>query len=81
MKIGCELGYKFMRPLVSEPINLGMHGNLPTNTEMLSSFFLVDGVVSSRSAGENDMRSIAPTLSGLLGAKLPDAELPPVSIK
>ena len=39
MKIGYELGYQFVPPLISKPMNLGMHGYLPENLEMRSSFF------------------------------------------
>lgn len=75
-KIGYELGYKFAPPLVSAPTNLGMHGYLPTNPEMRSSFFLIGPNVAKREIDAVDMRSIAPTLADLLGAKLPTAELP-----
>jgi predicted AlkP superfamily pyrophosphatase or phosphodiesterase len=81
MKIGYELGYQFVPPLVSKPTNLGMHGYLPENPEMRSSFFLVGpGVAAGKSVGEVDMRSIAPTLAMVLGARLPAAELPPLAL-
>jgi predicted AlkP superfamily pyrophosphatase or phosphodiesterase len=81
-KIGYELGYKFAPPLVSEPTSLGMHGYLPSNPEMRSSFFLIGPNVPANHALEAmDMRSIAPTLAHLLGAKLPAAELPPIPLR
>ena len=82
LRIGYELGYQFVPPLVSKPTNLGMHGYLPENPEMRSSFFLVGPAVSAgKGLGELDMRTIAPTLAMFLGAKLPAAELPPLSLK
>jgi len=81
-KIGYELGYKFVPPLVTAPTSLGMHGYLPENREMRSSFFLVGpNVAANRSLGQIDMRSIAPTLATLLGITLPAAELPPLAVR
>ena len=78
-KIGYELGYKFTPPLVSEPTNLGMHGYLPSNPEMRSTFILAGpGIPANRSLGNIDMRAIAPTLAHLLHLQLPSAELPPL---
>ena len=80
-KIGYELGYAFTPPLVSAFTNRGMHGYLPSNPEMLSSFFLVGpGVARGKSLGEIDMRQIAPTLAEILQIKLPDAELKPLNV-
>lgn len=78
-KIGYELGYQFTPPLVTEPTNLGMHGYLPSNPEMRSSFFLVGpGITPGSTFGQIDMRSIAPTLAKTLHIPLPSAELPPL---
>ena len=80
-RIGYELGYKFTPPLVSEPTNLGMHGYLPTNPEMRSTFILIGpGIPANHSLGNIDMRSIAPTLAKLLHLELPSAELPPLDL-
>jgi predicted AlkP superfamily pyrophosphatase or phosphodiesterase len=80
-KIGYELGYKFTPPLVSEPMDLGMHGYLPSNPEMRSTFLLIGpGIPANRSLGNIDMRSIAPTLASLLRLQLPAAELPPLPL-
>jgi predicted AlkP superfamily pyrophosphatase or phosphodiesterase len=58
-----------------------MHGYLPENPEMHSSFFLVGpGVAQGKSLGEVDMRSIAPTLASFLHLHLPDAELPALEL-
>ena len=82
MKIGYELGYQFVPPLISGPVNHGMHGYLPENREMRSAFFLVGpGVAAGRNVGEIDMRNIAPTLARLLQARLPAAELPALSTR
>jgi predicted AlkP superfamily pyrophosphatase or phosphodiesterase len=59
-----------------------MHGYLPSNPEMRSSFFLVGpGVARGKSLGEIDMRRIAPTLAQILRLALPTAELKPVEIR
>jgi predicted AlkP superfamily pyrophosphatase or phosphodiesterase len=81
-KVGFELGYGFVPPLVGPPANLGMHGYLPDLPEMRSSFFLVGpGVKAGKSVGEIDMRQIAPTLAGLLKVKLSGAEMAPVALQ
>ncbi len=81
-QIGFELGYGFTMPLISAPSNLGMHGYLPSQPEMRSSFFLVGpNVAHGKSLGEIDMRQIAPTLANILGARLPDAEVGPLSVE
>ena len=81
-QIGYELGYSFKLPLVSPPANAGMHGYLPENPEMRSSFFLVGpDVARGKDLGEIDMRQIAPTLARLLKAKLPAAELQPLDVQ
>ena len=74
-RIGYELGYGFTMPLVSAPSNLGMHGYLPSQPEMRSSFFLVGPKVAhGKTLSEIDMRQIAPTVATLLGTTLPAAE-------
>lgn len=79
-KIGYELGYARSGTLVSAPSYGGMHGYLPQNPEMRSSFFLTGPRVTRGSLGEIDMRSIAPTLAHLLNLHLPDAELGPLPV-
>jgi len=59
----------------------GMHGYLPNNPEMYSSFFLVGpGIAPGKSLGEIDMRQIAPPFAEILQIKLPDAELKPLDL-
>lgn len=81
-KLGYELGYGFdAAPLVSAPANGGMHGYLPENPEMHSSFYLVGpGVAQGKSLGEIDMRAIAPTLANILHIQLHDAEVPALQL-
>ena len=82
MAPGYELGYGFAPPLVTAGTNGGMHGYPPDRPEMRSSFFLVGpSVAKGKSLDRIDMRSIAPTLAKIMGAKLPDAELEAVQIK
>ncbi len=81
-RIGYELGYGFTMPLVSAPSNLGMHGYLPSQPEMRSSFFLVGPKVAhGKTLSEIDMRQIAPTLAKILGISLPQAEASPLSVE
>ena len=82
MAPGYELGYQFVPPLVTAGSNGGMHGYPPDRPEMKSSFFLVGpAVAKDKSLDQIDMRAIAPTLARILGAKLPDAELPALDVK
>jgi predicted AlkP superfamily pyrophosphatase or phosphodiesterase len=75
-RIGYEMAYSFNLPLITKPGNLGMHGYLPDRAEMRSSFFIVGPNISKgRSAGEIDMRQIAPTIAAVLGVHLAGAEL------
>jgi hypothetical protein len=66
-----QLGQKLDGPVVVPRKPGGMHGYLPENPEMLSSFFLV-GPDTHRglSLGIIDMRDIAPTLAELMGFEL-----------
>jgi predicted AlkP superfamily pyrophosphatase or phosphodiesterase len=82
MAPGYELGYGFAPPLVTAGSNGGMHGYAPDRPEMRSSFFLVGpAVAKDKSIGLIDMRSIAPTIARIMGARLPDAEEPPLAIR
>ncbi len=82
LKSGYELGYGFSTPLVSEPKDRGMHGYLPDNPDMRSSFFLAGPhVAHGKSLGEIDMRQIAPTLAHLMHAKLPDADMTALNVE
>ena len=82
MAPGYELGYGFAPPLVTAGTNGGMHGYPPDRAEMRSSFFLVGpSVAKGKSLDQIDMRNIAPTLAKMMGASLPDAELPAIEIR
>ena len=71
LKPGFQLGPKLAGPVVVPRKPGGMHGYLPENPEMLSSFFLV-GPYTHRglSLGIIDMRDIAPTLAEIMGFEL-----------
>jgi predicted AlkP superfamily pyrophosphatase or phosphodiesterase len=59
----------------------GTHGFLASHPEMLASFFIAGpGVRSGLDLGEIDMRSVAPTVAGYLGASLPSADLKPLPV-
>jgi predicted AlkP superfamily pyrophosphatase or phosphodiesterase len=61
---------------------LGTHGYDPSVRELRSTFMVLgDGIESHRDLGVIDMCQIAPTVAGLLGIRLPQAELEPVSLK
>jgi predicted AlkP superfamily pyrophosphatase or phosphodiesterase len=80
-RIGYEFGSSLLPPLISDPSNLGMHGYLPDNPQMRSSFFLIGPhIPAGRSLGEIDMRQIAPTLADIMHVPLRQAELGPVAL-
>jgi len=71
LKDDYQLGYAFSGPVVTPAPSTGMHGYLPSNPEMRSSFFAMGrGIAHGRNLGVVDMRQIAPTISELLGAHL-----------
>jgi hypothetical protein len=58
-----------------------MHGYLPDNLEMRAAFFAQGkGIAAGRDLGTIDMRRIAPTLAGLIGATLPTAKEKPLDV-
>jgi predicted AlkP superfamily pyrophosphatase or phosphodiesterase len=60
----------------------GMHGYFPASPAMQSAFLIVGpGITPGRQLGEIDMRAIAPTLAGVLGVALPQAEAHALSLK
>jgi predicted AlkP superfamily pyrophosphatase or phosphodiesterase len=68
-------------PLLAPAKPGGAHGYAPTLTEMNAAFFIVGpGITAGRSLGEIDLRDVAPTLAGLMRAKLPDAEGKPLQL-
>lgn len=78
-KIGTSAG-KFSdqgKGLFGVPESKGTHGWFPAAPEMRASFMIMGpGVPKGRALGEVDQRAIAPTLAGIMGAKLTDAEVP-----
>lgn len=78
-------GYRMMSgstpPLLAPGKPDGAHGYSPTLSEMNAAFFIVGpGIMAGRSLGEIDLRDVAPTLAGLMRAKLPDAEGKPLQL-
>lgn len=60
----------------------GMHGYFPVAATMHSTFMIMGpGVRKGRNLGEVDMRAIAPTLAGIMGVPLPQAELPAIALR
>ena len=81
-RIGYEFGGSFAAPLISDPSNLGMHGYLPDQPEMRSSFFLIGpDIAAGRALGDIYMRQIAPTLATIMHVSLPQAELRSVALR
>jgi predicted AlkP superfamily pyrophosphatase or phosphodiesterase len=82
LKIGYETAYGMKLPLIAKPGNLGMHGYVPDESQMRSSFFIVGPqVAKGRSLGEIDMREIAPALAAILHVHLAAAEMQGVALK
>src|SRR5271168_1753698 len=74
LRPGYVSGENVSGDLVTSAAVKGMHGYWPDEAEMRSSFFILGPGWSAHSAGEIDMRSIAPTLALILGVPLPAAE-------
>lgn len=59
----------------------GMHGYFPAGARMRSTFVIAGpGISTGRNLGEIDMRAIAPTLARILGLRLANADLAPVTL-
>jgi predicted AlkP superfamily pyrophosphatase or phosphodiesterase len=68
LKTGYQLGYTFSGPIVTPAPSTGMHGYLPSNPEMRSSFFVMGkGIAPHKDLGLIDMRQIAPAVGSILG--------------
>jgi predicted AlkP superfamily pyrophosphatase or phosphodiesterase len=82
MRSGFAFNAGLTEPFVMKVSPRGTHGYSPDNTD-LSSFFLIagNGIRNGAAVGHIDMRSIAPTLAKLLGAKLASAEAQPVNVE
>jgi predicted AlkP superfamily pyrophosphatase or phosphodiesterase len=78
LKPGYTAGGSLTGPLVGESPVKGTHGYNPQTTpEMHASFFAVGpGIHAGKDLGIIDMRSIAPTIAGLLQVSLPTATQP-----
>ena len=77
-----QLGYSFSGPIVTPAPSTGMHGYLPFNPEMQSTFMVMGaGIQRAHNLGVIDMRSIAPTIASLLGVKLANAQEPAVEVR
>jgi predicted AlkP superfamily pyrophosphatase or phosphodiesterase len=60
----------------------GTHGFSPEHPELLASFFIAGpGIRRGADLGVIDMRSVAPTLAGVMGVPFTSGDLPAVSIK
>ena len=75
MKEGYAIENSLAGPLLREVKPGGTHGYLPEHPDLRASFFIEGpGIARGKDLGVIDMRQIAPTLSKLLGAKLPSAK-------
>jgi predicted AlkP superfamily pyrophosphatase or phosphodiesterase len=83
MKLGYYALADATSPLVSEiQGTLGSHGFSPDYPEMRAAFFIAGpGIAHHRDLGLIDMRQIAPTVSQLLGVRLPAAVQPALTIQ
>jgi predicted AlkP superfamily pyrophosphatase or phosphodiesterase len=66
--------------LYGVPRSKGSHGWSPAAPEMRASFMIMGpGIPAGRSLGDIDQRAIAPSLAKIMGARLEQAELPPIN--
>ena len=82
-KPGYRMAVGFGEPELEELTkDEGTHGYMNSLDEMHSSFFVEGpGVAKGKNLGVIDMRQIAPTIAGLLGAKLDTAKSPRLSLQ
>ena len=81
MKIGYDVGNGLNGPLVRDIAVHGDHGFSPSHPEMRASFFIAgSGIRRGADLGDVDMRSVAPTIARLLGASLPGAAIPALTV-
>jgi predicted AlkP superfamily pyrophosphatase or phosphodiesterase len=75
LKPGWKTGTSLAGTMVQTVKKGGTHGLLNDLPELRSSFFVVGpGVAAGKDLGVIDMRSIAPTLAGLVGLQMPSAD-------
>ncbi|MCL7713245.1 alkaline phosphatase family protein [Stenotrophomonas mori] len=85
--VDCRSGFAMGGALQGEVIQrqdktTGTHGYRNTHPEMHSAFFVMGpGIEAGRNLGVIDIRSIAPTLAGELGAQLPEARQPALPLR
>lgn len=66
-------------PLSRTPRYKGTHGYFPQAANLRATFMIMGKPIArGRNLGLVEMRAIAPTLGQILGANLPEAELPPI---
>ncbi|MFT4113566.1 alkaline phosphatase family protein [Silvibacterium sp.] len=81
LKMGYITGSQLSGPLVSDSPEKGAHGWITDDPEMHASFFAMgEGIAHGKDLGTIDMRQIAPTVAGILGANLPDAKQPKLDV-
>jgi predicted AlkP superfamily pyrophosphatase or phosphodiesterase len=75
LREGFATGSRTRGPLVTPGAQRGAHGFPADLPAMRAAFFIAGpGIPAGRSLGEIDMRDVAPTVAGLLGARLVRAE-------
>lgn len=78
-KVGYEMSKDPFAPRVGAPAYKGMHGYPAAYPEMASTLIVAGpGLKAHGSLGRVDMRDIAPTVAGLMGAKLAKTEGKPL---
>jgi predicted AlkP superfamily pyrophosphatase or phosphodiesterase len=81
LKPGYVTGAGLGGALVTDTLGKGTHGYLTDFPEMRASFFILgSGIAQGKDLGVVDMRRIAPTIAGVLGASLPTAKEPPLPV-
>lgn len=69
-------------PLVARTPVKGMHGYLPGPAHLEATFLIMGKhVAANKDLGRIDMRAIAPTLAGIMGAALPQAQVAPIDLR
>jgi predicted AlkP superfamily pyrophosphatase or phosphodiesterase len=82
LKPGYVTGSALSGPLVTDTPGKGTHGYLSDFPEMRASFFVMGPEIArGKDLGVVDMRQIAPTIAGILGAALPTAKEPPLAVE
>jgi predicted AlkP superfamily pyrophosphatase or phosphodiesterase len=75
VKPGFNVGGALSGPIRRTGKAGGTHGYLPGHRDMEASFFIAGpGIPAGRNLDRIDMRDIAPTLAGVMGIALPEAE-------